>query len=146
MIKAILGIVLGYLAFTLFFFAVFTGLYLVLGAERVFQPGTFQISTLWLGLALTGSLCAGLLGGYVCRALSHSLRVCRVFAIIVFLLSIIMCLPVILADQTPRPRAATPLAAMAAMQQGQAPIWMHFLSAFLSAGGVMLGARRTRES
>ncbi len=146
MIKAILGVVVGYIAFMVFIFVVFTGLYLALGAERVFQPGTFQISTLWLVLALGGSLCAGAVGGYVCRALSRSLRVCRVFAIIVFLLSIVMCWPVITADQTPRPRGATALPAFEAMQQGQAPIWMHLLSAVLNASGVMIGARRKRES
>ena len=146
MIKAILGIVVGYVALMIFFFVVFTGLYLVLGAERVFQPGTFQISTLWLVLALAGSVCAGMLGGYVCRALSHSLGACRVLAIIVFLLSLAMCWPAITADRAPRARGATPLPTMEAMQQGQAPIWMHLLSVVLSASGVMFGARLKRDS
>ncbi len=143
--KAIGGIVLGYIALMIFFFGLFTGLYLALGPERVFQPGTFQISMLWLVLALAGALTAGLLGGFVCYAVSHSMRVCRVFAILVFLIAIVMCLPVMLADQKPRPRASEALPTMEAMQQGQAPIWMHLLSAALSGGGVLLGARGKRE-
>lgn len=145
MLKTIGGIVLGYIALTILFFGVFTGLYLALGPERVFQPGTFQISMLWLVLALAGALIAGTLGGFVCRAVSRSMRVCRVFAIIVFLLSVVMCLPVVMADQTPRKRGNEPLPTMEAMQQGQAPIWMHLLSAVLSGGGVLLGARLKRE-
>lgn len=41
--KPILGVVLGYIAMMILFFAVFTALYLLLGADRVFGPATAPI-------------------------------------------------------------------------------------------------------
>jgi len=144
MLKPILGVVLSFVAMMIFFFALFTALYLALGAERVFQPGTFKISTLWMVLALAGALCVGILAGYLCFSISGSSRACQVLAVIVLLLAIVMCLPSISADQTPRPRAGD-MPTMDAMTQGQAPVWMHLLSAVLEGGGVLLGAGMKRN-
>jgi len=145
MVRAGLGVVGSFLAMLVFFFAVFTALYLMLGAERVFEPGTFKISALWIGLALGGSLVAGTLAGYLCLTITGSFRACQVLAVIVFVAAIVMCFPSMTADQTPRPRAGD-LTAMEAMQQGQAPVWMHLLSAVLEGAGVLMGARMKRKS
>ena len=144
MTKSIIAVVVSFLIMEVVFFAVFTGLYLALGAERVFEPGTFKITALWIVLALAGALGAGVLGGYLCAAMSGSMRACQIMAGLVFALALLMCVPSMTADQTPRPRAGD-LPTMEAMQQGQAPIWMHLLSAVLFGGGVLLGAR-TRMS
>jgi hypothetical protein len=143
--KSILAVVISYIAMMVVFFAVFTGLYLVLGAERVFEPGTFEVTPLWTALALAGAVGAGALGGYLCFAISGSLRACQVMAVIVLVLAVVMCIPAMTADQTPRPRSGD-LPTMQAMQQGQAPNWMHWLSAALFGGGVLLGARMKRRS
>ena len=144
MLKPILGVVVSYIVMFLVFFAVFTGLYLMLGADRVFEPGTFKVSPLWIALALAGALAAGMLAGYLCLTISGSMRACQVLAVIAFLIAIGMCYPSMIADQTPRPRSGE-LPTMEAMQQGQAPIWMHLLSAALTGTGVVLGARMKRS-
>lgn len=144
MLKSILGVILGYVALMVFLFMLLTVLYLALGAERVFQPGTLQITMPWIALLLLGGLCAGLLGGVVCQAVSGSARACTVFAAIVFILSILMCLPSIMRDETPQPRAGD-LPTMAAMQNAQAPDWMHFLAAVCNSGGILLGGRWKRK-
>ena len=144
MAKSILAVVASYIAMMLVFFTVFTGLYLLLGAERVFEAGTFKVTPLWIALALAGALGAGALGGYLCYAIGGSVRACQVLAALVLLLSLLMCIPAMTADQTPRRRAGD-LPTMEAMQQGQAPIWMHLVSAALFAGGALLGARMKRN-
>ena len=143
--KSIIAVVISYIAMMVAFFAVFTALYLALGAERVFEPGTFKVTPLWIALALAAAVSAGVLGGYLCFAISGSLRACQVMAVIVFVLALVMCIPSMTADQTPRPRSGD-LPTMEAMQQGQAPIWMHLLSAAFFGGGVVLGARMKRGS
>jgi hypothetical protein len=143
--KSIAAVVISYIAMMLAFFAVFTALYFALGAERVFEPGTFKITPLWIALALAGALGAGALGGLLCFAISGSFRACQMMAVIVFVLALVMCIPSMTADQTPRPRSGD-LPTMEAMQQGQAPIWMHLLSAAFFGGGVLFGARMKRSS
>lgn len=143
MMRSIAAVVVGYLVMMIVFFAVFTLLYLGLGTERVFEAGTFKITPLWIALALAGALGAGALGGYLCQAISGSMRTSQVMAVVVVVLALLMCLPSLLADQTPKPRAGD-LPTMEAMQQGQAPRWMHLLSAGLFGGGVLLGARMKR--
>lgn len=140
MLKSILAVVVSYIVMMIVFFAIFTGLYLVLGAEKVFEPGTFKISALWIALSLIVALGTGMLAGFLCQKIGGSLRVSQVLAVMVCVLGLAMCYPAIMADQTPRPRAEN-LATMEAMQQGQAPIWMHLLSAVLAGAGVLLGAR-----
>lgn len=143
--KSIAAVVISYIAMMVTVFAVFTALYLALGPERVFEPGTFAVTPLWNALSLVGAVGAGALGGYLCFAISGSLRVCQVMAVIVFVLALVMCMPSMTADQTPRPRSGD-LPTMEAMEKGQAPIWMHLLSAAFFGGGVLLGARMKRGS
>ena len=144
MAKSILGVVVGYIAMMIFLFAVLTMLYLALGADRVFQHGTFQITPIWIALALATSLVGGALGGYVCHALSGSAGAGRILALIVVVAGIAICLPAMMADSTPRLRRGD-MPTMQAMQQGQGPIWMHLLSAALGGAGVILGAGRRRS-
>lgn len=141
MVKAIVSIVVGYIAFTCVMFGLMTVLWFAVGMERVFQPGTFQITPLWIALALLVALIAGTVGGFVCSAMSKSAGVVKVFAAIVFVLAVIMCIPAMKADQTPKPRTGD-IKMMDAMQQGQAPIWMHLSSSALCGLGVLLGGRR----
>ena len=140
MARSIVAVVVSYIVMMVVFFAVFTLLYLALGTERVFEPGIFKITTLWIMLALAGAWGAGELGGFLCHAISKSMRAAQVLAVIVVVLSLLMCLPSMMADQTPKPRAGD-LPAMEAMQQGQAPNWMHLVSSAFFGGGVILGAR-----
>lgn len=142
MVKAIIGIVVGYIVFFCVMMGLMTALWFIVGIERVFQPGTFQITPPWIGLALFVDLIAGLAAGFVCSAISKSAGVVKVFAAIVFVLAIIMCIPVMMADQTPKPRSGD-LKMMEAMQQGQAPIWMHLGTAVLAAAGVLLSRRES---
>ena len=141
MAKAIVGIVVGYIVFMCAMFGLMTALWFAVGIERVFEPGTFQITPLWIGLALLVSLIAGAIGGFVCSTISKSAGVVKVFAAIVFIVAIIMCIPVMMADQTPKPRSGD-IKMMEAMQQGQAPIWMHLASAALAGLGVLVGRRK----
>ena len=140
MLKSVLAVIVGYLAMAIFLFAAFTGVYLALGTERTFQPDTYVVSGLWLALAAIVSFCGAIVGGFVCAAISKNKRTCQVLAAIVFILGIAVCIPAMREDPTPRPRTGD-VPNLQAMQQAQTPVWMHILSPFIGAIGVLLGAR-----
>jgi len=141
MLKSILAVVVGYAAMFVFYFAVFTGVYIALGPERVFKPDSYEISTLWLAVSIVVTLGGAVLGGYVCAAISKSARTCQVLAFIVFLAGILLCLPALMRDdESPHVRAGE-VPNMQAMQLAVTPNWMHLLSPVIGAAGVLLGAR-----
>lgn len=130
-----------YAVMFVFYFAVFTGVYIALGPERAFKPDSYEISTLWLAVSIVVTLGGAVLGGFVCAAISKSKRTCQVFAFIVFLAGILLCLPALMRDdESPHVRAGE-VPNMQAMQLAVAPDWMHLLSPVLGAAGVLLGAR-----
>jgi len=141
MVRAILGVVIGYVVFVVVMMVLMTVCWFLVGAERVFEPGTFAITTLWIALALLVSPVSAAVGGFICSAISRSVRAVQVLAAIVVVVAVIVCIPKMAEDQTPKPRRAD-LPMMEAMQQGQAPIWMHLASAVLGGAGVMLGGRK----
>src|SRR5438477_12989262 len=139
MLRSIVGVIVGYAVIFVFFFATFTGAYVALGVERIFQPDSYEVSTLWLVLSAALSLCGSILGGYICAAISKNKRTCRVFAGIVFIILILFCIPK-MRDEGPHVRAGE-ISSMDAMRLTQMPIWMHLLNPVLAAVGVLLGAR-----
>jgi hypothetical protein len=145
MLKSILAIIVSYIVMAIFLVAVFVAAYLALGADRVFQVGTYAASPLWLTFYAIANLCAAILGGYICAAISRSKNTCRIFAGIVFALALLLCVPAMRADQTPRLRTGN-VPTMAAIHQAQIPIWMHLLNPFICAAGVLFGSCRKRHA
>jgi len=139
MLRSILGVIVGYAALSLFFFATFAGVYFTLGVERIFQPDSYEVSALWLVLSAAISLCGSILGGYVCAAISKNKRTCELFAAIVLIILIVFCIPK-MRDRSPHWRAGD-VPFMDAMRLTQMPFWMHVLNPVLGAVGVLLGAR-----
>jgi membrane protease YdiL (CAAX protease family) len=145
MVRPILAAIVSYIVMAMVLFALFSAAYLMLGAECTFQTGTFQVSPLWLVLASVITFCGALVGGYVCAITSKSRRACQVLAGIVFLMSAVACIPAMREDPIPRSRAGE-VSNLQAMQQAQSPMWMHVLSPFIGAAGVLLGARMKLRS
>jgi fatty acid desaturase len=142
MLKSILGVIVGYAALSLFFFAAFAGVYFSLGVERIFQSDSYEVSTLWLVLSAAIGLGGGILGGYVCAAISQSKRTCELFAAIVLIILVAFCIPK-MRDPNPHWRAGD-VEFGDAMRLTQMPLWMHVLNPILGAVGVLLGARMKR--
>lgn len=139
MFKSILAIIAGYIAMMIVVSAIFTGVYFVLGVERIFQSDSYEVSALWQVLSAAVGLGGGILGGYVCVAISQSKRTCELFAGIVLIILVLFCLPK-MRDPNPHVRAGD-VSFVDAMRLTQMPIWMHLLNPVLAAAGVLWGAR-----
>lgn len=138
MLRGIVGVIVSYVVMAIFITVLFLGGFLALGVERFFQSDSYEISTLWLAISTLISICSAILGGYVCAAISRSMRACQVLALIVLFLGIVLCLPKMHED--PHVRAGE-VPTLQVMQLAQMPVWMHVLTPVLGAVGVLLGAR-----
>ena len=145
MLKSIVAIVVGYLAMFVIFMAIVTGLYFGLGVERVFQPDSYEVSTLWIALTLVIGFLASMLGGYVCAAISKSWRTCQIFALIVFVLGLIECISALRRNpDAPNVRAGE-VGMRDAMTLAVTPLWLHFVNPILGGVAVLVGARIKRR-
>ena len=92
MIRPILGVTVSYAVLFLLWSALFLGAYALLGPERVFQPDSYEVSTLWLVLTGAITFFGAIAGGYLCAFMSRSNRACQVLAFVVFLIAIFLCI------------------------------------------------------
>jgi hypothetical protein len=145
MLKSIVGIIVGYIVMALFAFAVYTAAYLGLGVERVFEPDSYALSGMWIGLMIAITLIGGILGGLTCAAISKNRTTGLVFAIIVFVISFVVALPSIMKEHTPVVRAGD-VPNLQAMQLAQPPAWLCILNPILAGAGVLLGSRMKKNT
>ncbi|MEY2511432.1 MAG: hypothetical protein QOE26_2195 [Verrucomicrobiota bacterium] len=144
MLRSIVGVVVGYLVMFFVAFCAYTAAYFGLGAERAFEPGTYALSGIWIGLVIAITLIAGLVGGLTCAAISKSRTTGLVFALIVFVLSFVFELPNLKKDHTPVARAGD-VSNMEAMGKAQPPAWLCLLNPFLGGAAVLMGTRMKKS-
>jgi uncharacterized membrane protein YfcA len=141
MLKSILGVIVGYIVMAIFSFAAFTCAYLALGVERVFEAESYDVSTIWMVIMIVLALIGGILGGWVCAAISKSKGACTAFAVIVLVLGLIVAIMTKMKDQPDTARSGD-VPNFEAMQKAQTPTWLCLLTPALGAAGVLLGARK----
>jgi hypothetical protein len=144
MLKSIVGVVVGYLVMMLVAFAAYTAAYFGLGADRAFEPDTYALSGIWIGLVVAITLISGLVGGLTCAAISKSRTAGLVFAVIVFVLGFVFELPNLKKDHSPVARAGD-VSNMEAMGKAQPPVWLCILTPFLGGAAVLLGTRMKKS-
>ena len=141
MLKSILAIIASYAVMFVFLFAAFTGCYFALGAEGTFKTDSYEVSTIWIALTVVVCLLAGIVGGFLCAAISKSRKTCQIFAFIVFFLGLLACIPAMKrSPDAPNVRAGE-VSNLEAMGLAVSPMWLHLLTPVISAAGVLLGAR-----
>jgi membrane protease YdiL (CAAX protease family) len=140
MLKAIVGVIVGYLVIMLVAFAAYTAAYFGLGADRAFEPDTYALSGIWIGLVIAITVISGLIGGLTCAAISKSRTTGLVFAVIVFVLGFVFELPNLKKDHTPVARAGD-VSNMEAMGKAQPPVWLCIFNPFLAGAAVLMGTR-----
>jgi vacuolar-type H+-ATPase subunit I/STV1 len=143
MLKNVLAIVAGYFAMAFAVFLSFTVLYLAIGADGAFEPGTYQVSMLWIVVSTVLSFAAAFIGGTVCARIATVDRAPVALAAIVLGLGLVMALPALNPADDTRPTVRTEAVGnLDAMTNARQPTWIAFANPLIGAVGVMAGARR----
>ena len=141
MLKSIIAVVVGFIAMTIFSIAAFSCVYLAMGADRAFQPESYDISTLWMVAMVVLSLLGGVVGGFVCAAISKSMGVCKVFAGIALALGLLSAIVTTMKERPDTARTGD-VPVFRAGTVAQTPLWLCLLNPVLGAAGILLGARK----
>jgi len=146
MIRAIVAVIVAYVVMFLLIFLTFTGIYLLLGADRAFRPGSYEASNLWLGIAFGVNLIVAIIGGLICAAIAKGGKAPLALAIVVFVLGLLLAIPSLMA-QKPNPNMVRTgsVSNLEAMQRAREPTWVPFTFPFIGAIGVLIGGKLKRR-
>ena len=144
MLRVIGAVIGGYLAMFVTVFVTLTAAYFLLGADRAFLPGTYDVTLVWIVVYLAFTLLAAIVGGLVVTRLSSDPRAPNFLAGLVFVLGLITALQVYNASRVPSPPRTADVPNMEAMMTARSPLWTTLLNPVIGVVGVMLGARRRR--
>ena len=147
MLRVIGGVVAGYLATALLVLVTFTVLYRVLGADGVFQPGTYEVKGIWIAAALGTNVAAALLGGFVCIAVGKSFKAATILSSAVLALGLSTALMTMSRREPAKPtsRGAT-VSNREAAENAREPDWVSLSNPIVGAAGILMGARLKRKS
>jgi hypothetical protein len=140
MLRTIGAVVLGYLGMALAVFAGLSAAYLVMGADRAFRPGVYDVSTLWAVTSIAIGLCAALFGGWLSRKVGHTANAPRALAALVVVLGVLIALPA-LSDAAAAGVRSDSVGVFEAMQYAHTPAWLLLLNPLIGALGVLVGGR-----
>ena len=144
--RAIVSVVVGYVAMFAAIFLAFSGLYLVLGQDLSFRPGSYEPSVLWTAVSFALGAGAAVLGGYVCARIARSATPPRVLAGVVLVIGLLSAVPVLMAAATPAEARTGEVGNLDAMMKAKQPAWVAVANPFVGLAGVLLGARLRRRA
>jgi hypothetical protein len=144
--RAIVSVVVGYVAMFAAIFLTFSGLYLALGQELSFQPGSYEPSVLWTVVSFALGAGAAILGGYVCARIARTATPPKVLAGVVLVIGLLSAVPVLMAAATPAEARTGEVGNLDAMMKAKQPAWVAVANPFVGLAGVLLGARLRRQT
>jgi ABC-type transport system involved in multi-copper enzyme maturation permease subunit len=142
MLRAILGVVGGYLVIIVLVFAGLSAAYLGMGANGAFEPDRYDVTTKWVLVMFGVGFLAAILGGYACAAISRLSKPPLVLAGVVIVFGVLMAIPSMMTSshELPMIRDAD-VGNFEAMEHAQTPLWVALLNPLLGSAGVFAGAR-----
>lgn len=144
--RAIVSVLVGYIAMFFAIFLAFSGLYLLLGQDLSFQPGSYDPSVLWNVVSFALGLGAAILGGFVSARIARSATPPKVLAGLVLVIGLLSAIPVVTTASTPAESRAGDVGNLDAMMKAKQPIWVAVANPFLGLFGVLIGAHFLRPA
>lgn len=141
MLRAILGVVVGYIVSVILIIGGFTALQLGLGNDRVYQPASWHPTMLFNISSLVLGLIGAAIGGMVCGVISRSMTTVKVFAGLILIFGVIAAVFTMgQPEPGPRPADAGP---MDSAKNARTPTWVAFANPVVGAVGIMIGGGMT---
>lgn len=140
-VRAIVGVIVGFLVMQIVMIIAFMGLYLATGPDWAFQPASFVPSMAWYGVMLPLGFVIAIVGGLVCALIARrGSKATLVFAILILIIGIVT--PLLKGENPMKPESRTPdMNKMEILQYIEQPMWATIAGSVLTAGGILLGGR-----
>jgi len=142
MARTIIAVIVGYVTMLVLVSLMITCVFLLMGTEWSFKPGSFQASNRWVAMSLVGNFLIAIAGGFVCALIAKGGKAPLVLAVVVFALGLAFAIPNVVANRGETNSVRTGTVTMTeAMQKAREPLWAPFSAAVIGAVGVLIGAK-----
>lgn len=136
------GAVLGWVVMVGAIFLLFAVLWMALGADGAFEPGSWEVSGTWQAGSIVAGLLAAVAGGLVCTWVAADQRGLLMLIVLVVVLGV----AVALGDVPPAEGVRPPDVGMIeATNSAREPKWLAWLNPVLGAVGAFAGSRLVRN-
>lgn len=142
--RSILAVILGYLAMAVFVIVSLTVAFLVLGVSRVYQEGSWEVSTTWITASIVLGFAAAVIGGQVCARIAPRPKPLFVLIGIVIVAGLAMA-PGNVGHEDPGPRGEE-VSVTEVMANSRQPDWVDWLNPSIGAIGLFRGGARARRA
>ena len=142
--RSILGGIAGYVVMFIIIFATFTAAYFALGADRAFNPGTYDVSLMWIAVSTLLGLASAAVGGYIAALVGRGFKAVKIMAGIIFVIGLLTIAKTVMTAPPPAPRTAS-VSNMEAMASAQMPVWLAVVNPILLIAAAMAGGRMRKE-
>jgi len=136
------GAVLGWVVMAACVFVLMAVLWMVLGVEGSFRPGSWEVTPAWSLGSLVLGLVAGVLGGIVCSRVAADRRGAWMLIVLVGVLGVANALFQAPVADGVRPEGVAMLEAAGSATE---PGWVSWLNPVVGIVGILLGARLARR-
>lgn len=143
--RMILGVVVGYIIMAGLIFAGLSAAYLAMGADRVFAPGSYEVSALWLVTNITISALAAFVGCFAAGMIARRSKAALVLCGIMLVLGLGMAVGQMVASKPdPGPRTGD-VPNLEAMMKARQPTWYMFAIPIVGGATAVVAASVLRK-
>lgn len=144
--RSVLGIIIGYITMVIVVMVTFSVVYLIMGTEASYKPGSYDVSTLWIIVSFILSIVAAVVGGFVCSIISKNAKAPLILAVVVLVLGFAMAIPELTHDDSTTPTVRTgDISLTDAMSKSKQPDWITIITPLIGAAGVVWGGRLKKQ-
>lgn len=138
MVRAILAVVVAYIAMAILVIAVFSGIWFGLGPDRLLQPGSFKGNLPFSIAAPTITVLGAIFGGWLCARIGRGGKPAIALAAVVLLLGGAMAYFTLQKPFPADPRDPA-MTVKQIMEIGREPTWLAIFNPIGGAVGVLIG-------
>ena len=136
------AVLVGYVVMFAVAFVCFTVAFLIVGTNRAFVEGSYEVTVIWLIVSFALGLIVAVAGGFACAVVAKGSKAPLALAGLVLAVGLLMALPVLTAtdDGKPAIREAD-VSTFDAMQNGKQPPWVALVNPVIGVVGVLAGSK-----
>jgi hypothetical protein len=146
MVRIILGAIVGYVAYSILLFVLFSGLYLLLGAGGSFQAGNYDLTMSWVLPGIVVFFVGGAVASLVCGLIAKNAKSGLYMGGVILALGLLVAFMQIAQDPGITARGTEEIGLIDAMNKAHGPIWTHFANAVAGFVGAVTGGNLFSKS